>query len=138
MAFGQPTGPPATARQLRELTQLVEAAGHTGFKDARGPLGLNQRQAGGRFTQDEAEELITRLEAEAEGAVTGEGGEHAPGDRTAGRTAPVRTADVAPDRTADAPPAVSRRQSLARQLERVPEDLLVDELRRRGWTVTSP
>jgi hypothetical protein len=35
-------------------------------------------------------------------------------------------------------PAASRRQSLARQLERVPEDLLVDELRRRGWTVTAP
>ena len=27
---------------------------------------------------------------------------------------------------------------LARQLERVPEDLLVDELRRRGWSVTPP
>jgi hypothetical protein len=35
-------------------------------------------------------------------------------------------------------PAASRRQSLARQLERVPEDLLVDELRRRGWSVTPP
>jgi hypothetical protein len=120
MAFGQPSGPPATARQLRELNALVEAAGHTSFKDARGPLGLNQRQAGGRFTQDEAAELISRLEAEVEAAAD---------------SGPTGHIPVAP---AAAPPAASRRQSLARQLEQVPEDLLVDELRRRGWTVTSP
>ena len=122
MAFGQPTGPPASAHQLRDLTALVEAAGHTGFRDARGPLGLNQRQAGGRFTRDEAAELIARLEAEspADGDVQGP---DTPG--------PVADAGTPP-------PASSRRQSLARQLERVPEDLLVDEVRRRGWTVTPP
>ncbi|HEX7443463.1 MAG TPA: hypothetical protein VF320_06235 [Acidimicrobiales bacterium] len=144
MAFGQPSGPPATARQLRELTALVEAAGHSGFKDARGPLGLNQSQAGGRFTQDEATELIARLEAEAEDA-GGDGAGDAP-DRDAGehkvseRGGRVRPTASAPgnDTPPEAPPAASRRQSLARQLERVPEDLLVDELRRRGWTVTSP
>ena len=140
MAFGQPSGPPATARQLRELTALVEAAGHTGFKDARGPLGLNQRQAGGRFTQDEATELIARMEAEAEEAGGDEAGpppEDAASDRTVpDRTRPARTTSAGP--AGAAPPAASRRQSLARQLEQVPEDLLVDELRRRGWTVTSP
>ncbi len=129
MAFGQPSGPPATARQLRDLTALIEAAGHSDFKDARGPLGLNQRQAGGRFTQDEATGLIARLEAEAE--ETGDVGGTDPG-----RPVPDRTPD--PTAANAAPPAASRRQSLARQLERVPEDLLVDELRRRGWTVTSP
>ena len=139
MAFGQPSGPPATARQLRELNTLVEAAGHTGFKDARGPLGLNQRQAGGRFTQDEATELIARLEAEAE--VEAEAS--AASDPTPKSPAPDRpgAAPTAARNTAApvaAPPAASRRQSLARQLEQVPEDLLVDELRRRGWTVTSP
>ena len=139
MAFGQPSGPPATARQLRELSKLVEAAGHTGFKDARGPLGLNQRQAGGRFTQDEATELIARLEAEAE--VEAEAS--AASDPTPKSPAPDRpgVAPTAARNTAApvaAPPAASRRQSLARQLEQVPEDLLVDELRRRGWTVTSP
>ncbi|HEY5110425.1 MAG TPA: hypothetical protein VII96_12530 [Acidimicrobiales bacterium] len=135
MAFGQPSGPPATARQLRELNALVEAAGHTGFKDARGPLGLNQRQAGGRFTQDEAAELITRLEAEAE--VSGDSGS-TPDSPAPERPGPARTPAASPTPAAAAPPAASRRQSLARQLERVPEDLLVDELRRRGWTVTSP
>jgi len=126
MAFGQPTGPPATARQLRELTELVEAAGHTGFKDARGPLGLNQRQAGGRFTRDEAAELISRLEAEAQQADVPTADRPAPSGRTVTAGSP------------DAAPAASHRQSVARQLERVPEDLLVDEVRRRGWTVTAP
>ena len=139
MAFGQPSGPPATARQLRELTALVEAAGHTGFKDARGPLGLNQRQAGGRFTQDEATELIARLEAEAEASADAgpNPGSSAPHrDAYSRQSAPTR--NMAPTTPDAQPPAASRRQSLARQLEQVPEDLLVDELRRRGWTVTSP
>jgi hypothetical protein len=130
MAFGQPSGPPATASQLRDLTALIGAAGHTSFRDARGPLGLNQRQAGGRFTQDEAVELITRLEAEAEASSAGT-------DRPAhDRPSPGLATPATPD--APKPPAASRRQSLARQLERVPEDLLVDELTRRGWTVSAP
>ncbi len=62
MTFGQQSGPPATARQLQQLTALLEAAGHTDFRDARGPLGLTQRQAGGRFTRDEADALISRLQ----------------------------------------------------------------------------
>ena len=138
MSFGQPAGPPATARQLRDLTALVESAGHTGFRDARGPLGLSQRQAGGRFTRDEAEELIARLEAEAE--ATGSPGPDEPTpDPVTRKVTPTATdtATAAAGRAAP-PPASSRRQSLARQLERVPEDLLVDELRRRGWSVTPP
>ena len=46
MAFGQAAGPPASRRQVETLAELVRAAGHTDFRDARGPLGLNQRQAG--------------------------------------------------------------------------------------------
>jgi len=148
MAFGQPSGPPASARQVRELSALVEAAGHTGFKDARGPLGLNQRQAAGRFTQDEAAELIARLEADAEDGGPDGAGDAGPAAAVdpapAGTARPVRSAASDPGRGTPpatppgTPPAASRRQSLARQLERVPEDLLVDELRRRGWTVTSP
>lgn len=140
MAFGQQSGRPATVRQLRDLTALVEAAGHTGFKDARGPLGLNQRQAAGRFTQDEATALIARLEAEAdESADVPAGPAGRPrGPRGAGGTGTDGTGAPGPDAGTAMPPAATRRQSLARQLERVPEDLLVDELRRRGWTVTPP
>ena len=62
MAFGQSSGPPATARQIRELLDLLEAAGHTDFRDARGPLGFTQRQAGGKFTRDEADAFIAQLD----------------------------------------------------------------------------
>jgi len=131
MAFGQPSGPPATARQLRELTALVEAAGHSGFRDARGPLGLTQRQAGGRFTQDEAAAFITLLEAEAEERASEDRGT-GPGDGPRGPGP-----DPAPGRTARRP-ASTRPGTLAKQLERVPEELLVDELRRRGWALIPP
>ena len=58
MAFGQHAGPPATSRQVDELLVLLQAAGHEGFRDARGPMGFTQRQAAGKFTRDEAEGLI--------------------------------------------------------------------------------
>jgi hypothetical protein len=128
MSFGQPSGPPATARQLRELTALLDDAGHTSFRGARGPLGLTQRQGGGRFTQDEAAALISRLEAEAEDQATDDGSSDGP--------------DAPPARvTARKGPAVSsgtRAERLARQLEQVPEEMLVDELRRRGWALIPP
>ena len=63
MAFGQHAGPPATSRQVDELLGLLHAAGHEGFRDARGPMGFTQRQAAGRFTRVEAEALIARLQA---------------------------------------------------------------------------
>lgn len=65
MAFGQQSGPPASARQLKELLELLQAAGHVDFRDARGPLGFTQRQAGGKFTRDEAAAFIERLQGDA-------------------------------------------------------------------------
>lgn len=50
---------------MRELTELLAAAGHDGFRDARGPLGLSQRQAAGKFTRDEAQAFIDQLEEAA-------------------------------------------------------------------------
>ena len=67
MAFGQQAGPPASARQVQELLTLLQQAGHTDFRDARGPMGFTQRQGAGKFTRDEAEALIERLQNEAEG-----------------------------------------------------------------------
>lgn len=61
MAFGQPTGPPATYRQVEELLALLQDAGHAGFREARGPMGFTQRQAGGKFTRDEADAFISQL-----------------------------------------------------------------------------
>ena len=62
MAFGQQPGPPASARQVQELLALLREAGYSDFRDARGPMGFNQRQAGGKFTRDEAEALIEQLQ----------------------------------------------------------------------------
>jgi hypothetical protein len=113
MAFGQQSGPPATARQVQHLTSLILAAGHTDFRDARGSLGLTQRQAGGRFTRDEADALIAQLEAEAD-----EGGE-------------------ASDSVS--PPVIDRREAeRVAVLRGMPSDLLAAELQRRGWAVMEP
>ena len=67
MAFGQSSGPPATGQQLRELLELLAAAGHADLRDARGPMGFTQRQAAGKFTRDEADEFIERLQSEVYG-----------------------------------------------------------------------
>jgi hypothetical protein len=61
VAFGQSSGPPASAKQVKYLESLLAKAGYTSWKDARRPLGLTQRQAGGRFTSPEASALIDRL-----------------------------------------------------------------------------
>ncbi len=106
MAFSQQSGPPASARQIRELLHLLNNAGHTDFRDARGPMGFTQRQAAGKFTRDEATAIIDRLqEPEVDGA-----------------GAPVLTA-----------PRLSTTEGL---LRRLPAEELAAELRRRGWTVT--
>lgn len=111
MAFGQQPGPPASARQLRQLLALLNDAGHTDFRDARGPMGFTQRQAGGKFTRDEAEAFIARLQGdELEG----------------GPVAAVATVPAA---------MLSAQEQL---LRRLPAEQLAGELRRRGWTVTGP
>lgn len=125
MAFGQAAGPPASRRQVETLGELIRAAGHADFRDARGPLGLNQRQAGGRFTRDEADALITRLEAEADGPAAETGTD--PQDRS-----PM------PPRRPPARATTRRDAETASSLHRVPAELLAAELQRRGWVVMEP
>lgn len=109
MAFGQASGPPATAREVQTLLELLNRAGHADFRDARGPMGFTQRQAAGKFTRDEAAELIEQLEeAEDSGAAT------APQE-------PV--------------PRLTRTEQAARDL---PSPVLAAELQRRGWVVMEP
>ncbi len=115
MVFGQPSGPPATARQVRHLLTLVVAAGHADFRDARGPLGLTQRQAGGRFTHDEAETLIAQLEGEV-------------GDGEDAEAPSIRSSPSANRRDAE-------RIAMVRKL---PSELLAAELQRRDWIVMEP
>lgn len=112
MAFGQQSGPPATARQIQRITELVQQIGHDGLRDARHPLGLTQRQSNGKFTRAEADELIERLES---GALSGGHG------------------------GIDAPQAPTRRETeQVRVLQKLPDETLAAELQRRGWVVMEP
>ena len=118
MAFGQQSGPPATHKQLQYLESLLRKAGHDGFRDARGPLGLTQRQAGGRFTKDEASTLIDQLLAED--------GDVEP---------PIGAARA----TEEAPSAADRLEAeRVQSLQGMPATLLADELARRGWELKAP
>lgn len=110
MAFGQQSGPPASSRQVRDLLALLQDAGHADFRDARGPMGFTQRQAGGKFTRDEADGFIDQLQAEAEA-----GGDPAP--------------------RAEPPTKLS---AADQALRRIPDHRLAAELQRRGWVVMEP
>lgn len=125
MSFGQASGPPAPAKLVNELLELLHAAGHSDFRDARGPLGFNQRQAAGKFTRSEAEAFIEQLHMEAEA-----GGEQPelPPSTTAVPTAPPTPA-ARPKQRASA---------VERSLEKVPTETLAAELQRRGWVVLEP
>jgi hypothetical protein len=106
MAFGQQSGPPASASQVRELLALLKGAGHTDFREARGPMGFTQRQASGKFTRDEAAGFIDRLQ----------------------------NAEFDEETTAVLPP--SKLSGTEQLIRRMPDEQLAAELQRRGWTVT--
>jgi hypothetical protein len=132
MAFGQSSGPPANGKQLRELLELLEAAGHTDYRDARGPMGFSQRQAAGKFTSGEADEFIERLQTEIHGDGPPPGSRPPPAARApkpaAAKPPPRKTAAKRPS----TPPATST------SLSNVPVEELAAELQRRGWVVLEP
>jgi len=138
MAFGQSSGPPATGKQLRELQELLEAAGHSDFRDARGPMGFTQRQAGGKFTRDEADEFIERLEAE----VHGDG--PPPGSRPPSTSRAPTPAQPNAASSKIVPRQPARRvqppkpQAPDVDLSDVPVEQLAAELQSRGWVVLEP
>jgi hypothetical protein len=109
MAFGQQAGPPASRRKVQELLELLQHAGHTDFRDARGPMGFTQRQAAGKFTRDEAEAFIARLQE----------------TESSGEPAAPRPPS----------PQVSAAEHV---LRRMPAEQLAAELQRRGWVVLEP
>ncbi len=132
MAFGQSTGPAATGRQLRELLELLEAAGHSDFRDARGPMGFTQRQAGGKFTTSEADGFIERLEIEIHGDGPPAGSHSPPPSRSPGPASAQASPRAAHGRRPATPPA-----DIA-ALSDVPVEELAAELQRRGWIVIEP
>ena len=101
---------------------LLRAAGHADFRDARGPLGFTQRQAGGKFSRDEAAALIEQLEAAAalaEESPTPSGSPTTP--RESGRPGPIVSA-----------------RPVDQSLRRYSDTQLAAELQRRGWIVMEP
>ncbi len=91
---------------------MLQRAGHSDFRDARGPMGFTQRQATGKFTAAEAAEFIEQLQ-EAEYL------------RDAGEASP--------------PPEPVVKLSVAElALREYPDHLLASELQRRGWIVVEP
>ena len=122
MAFGQSAGPSASGRQVKELLELLNNAGHADFRDARGPMGFTQRQAGGKFTADEAAEFIDQLQAaEYEASKSVAAPEKASAAKTAKASAPTEPLSES-----------------ERALRTASTKSLVLEVRRRGWTVTKP
>lgn len=121
---------------MTEFIELLEAAGHSDFRDARGPMGFTQRQAGGKFTRDEADEFIEQLRLEAAG---GEGTTASPASdpkpKPAKSTAPRRQAAAPPTAATGAHAALSPAE---KQLRRIPTAELAAELQRRGWIVVEP
>lgn len=113
MAFGQQSGPPASAKQVEYLLALLKKAGHTSFRDARGAMGFSQRQGAGKFTREEATALIDQL-LESEPAA-----DEPPAP------APAPTPTPTPPKT-------------ARTIRDIPAEALAAELERRGWVVTAP
>jgi hypothetical protein len=125
MSFGQAGGPPASARQIAYLLTLVQAIGHDDFRSARHPLGLTQRQAGGKFTTGEAIELIEKLV----------NGEPVPEDAPPARVLPA--AQRAP-RARPSAKSVALVETQTSVISGMPAELLADELTRRGWAVIAP
>ncbi len=113
LSFRDPAshGPPATDKQLAYLQALLRKEGYDGFRDARRPLGLTQRQGSGKFTRAEASALIDRLAGEDD------------------------TPDQVPLPIADPPPPPPAAEPSLRHLG---DDALAAELTRRGWTVEPP
>jgi hypothetical protein len=104
------SGPPASGKQIAYLASLLEKVGYSSFREARHPMGLNQRQAGGKFTVQEASELIDQL---------------------------LNNESASPDAAPDAA-SEKIRATQATTLRGIPADLLSDELIRRGWSVREP
>jgi hypothetical protein len=107
---------------MRELTELLEAAGHSDFRDARGPMGFTQRQASGKFTRDEADEFIATLQAAAH-------------DEEEAADAPAAAPAPPPARVRAKP---TQRARAGSPLESFSDEQLAAELQRRGWVVMEP
>jgi len=107
-------------QMIKELLSLLQAAGHSDFRDARGPMGFNQRQAGGKFTRAEAEAFITQLTDAAEFP----------------NNEPATPQHMSFQKKSASAPAKNTPEQ--RALKRASDDDLAAELQNRGWVVMKP
>jgi hypothetical protein len=116
---------------MRELLDLLVQAGHEDFRDARGPMGFTQRQAGGKFTRDEADAFISQLREIVDG-----GGPDGDGGSARSDGGPDSEPRARPG--AGAMPAAERLSASEQALRKLPTHRLAAELQRRGWVVMEP
>lgn len=84
-------------------------------------MGFTQRQAGGKFSRDEAEAFIEQLQHEAEAHSAAGPAVEAPAPAPAARPAPK-----------------ARTTAASAALAKIPTPQLAAELQRRGWIVVEP
>lgn len=109
VSFAQ-QGPPASAKQVAYIQALMRKAGYDDFRSAQTEYRLTPRQSRGKFTKTEASAMIDRL---------------------------TSTDDDNPTvSVSEEPDSLDSAQALL--IRGFPADVLADELRRRGWTVSEP
>jgi len=107
-------------------------------------MGFTQRQAGGKFTRDEAEAFIEQLETEIHGDGPPADSRPpapratAPTSKIAPRQDQPRTKRANPAPKAAKPAKSSKAAGDAPDLTDVPVEALAAELQRRGWVVLEP
>jgi len=105
---------------VAELAELLEARGFDSFKEARHPFGLTQRQAAGKFTSGEVDELIDRLAGEAEVEAAG------------------TAASPAGETAVETPDQRRRRERAEEIVVKLDADVMATELVNRGWCCIPP
>lgn len=96
-------------------------------------MGFNQRQAGGKFTTEEADAFIDQLQTAEHQAATAESG-----DRESGTQESVSSPPPPETAAPTAAPTVESMTEAERAVRTASTKSLVLEVRRRGWTVTKP
>ena len=109
MTFGQQSGPPASPRQVQQLLALLQDAGHTDFRDARGPDGLHAASGWRQVLSRRGRRVYRPATKQSRPAPGG----------------------------LNALPA-ARLSAQQRLMTLMPAEQLAVELRRRGWTVIEP
>ena len=137
MSFGQSSGPAAGHALLKDLQALLARAGYDDFRTARGPYQLTQRQGGGKFTRDEAEALLDRLRDELGDEPVDHPGNDARAP-SAPEPAPAAAAKPAKTGSAKTGPAKTGSATVPPEVRAADDDVLVAELRRRGFRVFPP